>query len=144
MYEIFHTDELQLDLTNADSTFGTHMLIISSKFFPLRNAILALSEAQSGKFQSITGGDTNEYVPQTLGSDMYSRRAEAIAARSLLEIAHLLSHPLRNWKSLLGPHVSYLNDMGVHGFRQDSQRLTAWLTLRFGTLIDLVAFVSDG
>lgn len=132
--EIFYTDTSQLDLSHTDSAFGTHAPIISSGFSPLRNAILELSAAQASKFQSTAVADSNESALQILGSDMYSRRAEAIAARSLLELARLLSHPLHDWRSLLGPHISYLNNMGVNGFQDDNQRPAAWLTLRFGTL----------
>lgn len=70
---------------------------------------------------------------------MYSRREEAISARNLLQIAHVLSHPIHSWRSLLAPHASYLDEMGIHGFRDGHLRAAAWITLRFGmSLVNLL------
>jgi hypothetical protein len=108
---------------------------MSSNFEPLRTAIISLSAAQVSQFQCPTLSSVNDLLAQVLGSDLYSRRNEAIAARNLLEISHMLHHPLHSWRAVIRDHVMYLHDIGVHVLRDNQLRAAAFLTLRFGELI---------
>ena len=65
---------------------------------------------------------------------MYSVREEALSARNLVQIAYMSCNPVHSWRSLLAPHISYLDEMGIHGFRDGNLRAAAWVILRFGTL----------
>lgn len=106
---------------------------------------MSLSAAQSTRFQGPTSLSNNDLLAQVLGSDLYSRRGEAIAARNLLEISHMFHSPLHTWKEAIRDHVLYLHDIEVRGVRDGQVRAAAWLTLRFGELIiDLATYSHSG
>ena len=121
-------------MSHADAEFGTSLPIMSSGYSPLREAMSAMSAAQASGFQ--TGGlsSVNKSLSRILASDIYSRPKEAVAARTLLEVAKILSHPLQNWRSLVQKLVSFINDLAAHGTRGNFPQAAARLTLRFGRL----------
>lgn len=67
-----------------------------------------------------------------LGSDMYSRREEAVAAKHLICITQLLPLPMLEWRSGLVSALSGFESVDIHELLRGARGAGSWLMLRFG------------
>ena len=126
-------NSIQLDLCSPTASYAIHIPILSSRYNPLRQAILALSASQRQDDTDLgLAAALVEAAFNDLGSDMYSRREEAIATRHLLYIAQILPLPIQQWRPLLADRFSGFDELGIHGFLGGIRGAACWLMLRFG------------
>lgn len=120
-------------MCSPGASYAIHIPILSSKYNPLRQVILALSAYHSPDDRHPNlATDMVESSIQSLGSDMYSRREESIATRHLVIITQLLQLPMREWRSILTTGFSSFDDLEIHDLLSGIRGAGSWLMLRFG------------
>jgi len=124
---------VKLDLCTPEASFSVHVPIMASSYTPLFQAILALaafhlSDPERDKLRA----SHLDAVAKKLGSDIYSRHEEPVAARNLLCVAQILTLPMHQWRQALLETITNSNELGMNGFAGGVIGAGCWLLLRFG------------
>jgi len=110
---------------------------MARNFIPLLYAMLALAAQQeSSLLRGIAENTQSEnwasLAVESIGSDIYSNRDEAVATCTLQMLYRLLSTQLHDWRHLLKDRIQFLRQLGINTSSDGHQGSTSWLILRLG------------